>query len=227
MLYKTIISDLHKASPRIFLVCLAGAVIITMLLIICPFPTRKSAERPPVTPPVIIQLQIIPETRQTVRTPAPPKPFIPSALPIAADDLLPDTLTVPDTRLDLDAAPEAPPALPVTVPVGAAPPPAAAEEKEVFEFYSVEEKPKRLNTVVPEYPEMARRAGIEGTVMLKLLVNRKGHVDSVEVQKGPEIFRKAAVAAARKTVFSPARQNDRTVACWVVIPFRFVLDRER
>jgi protein TonB len=227
MAYLSKTSDLHRRSPRIFLACLATAILVTGFLLTIPLPERRAVKRPPTIPPVVIQLQDIPETRQTRPAPAPLKPFIPSALPIAADNLPPDTFTVPDTRLDLEATPEALPMLPVPSPGGTAPPTAAAEEKEVFEFYSVEEKPKRLSTVVPEYPEIAKRTGIEGTVLLKLLVNREGRVDSVKVQKGPEVFQKAAITAARKTVFSPARQNDRPVACWVVIPFRFVLDRER
>ena len=225
MAYNSNIPDLHERSPRIFLACLAAATLVTAIFLILPFPESRPSGRPPVAPPVVIHLQNIPETRQVVRTPAPPKPFIPSALPVAADDIPPDTLTVPDTRLDQDAAPVAPPAILIPETGVNTPPTAAREEREVFELYSVEEKPKRLNTVVPDYPDMAKRAGIGGTVFLKLLVNREGHVDSVEVQKGPEVFQKAAIEAARKTLFSPARQNDRPVACWVVIPFRFVLKR--
>ena len=218
-------ADLHGKSTRIFLVCLGIAFLFTSVILLYPLASKLKAEKPPAVPPVIITLQNIPETRQVVRTPAPPKPFIPSALPIASDDLPPDTLSIADTRLDLDAVPEAPPAVLVPESAGA-PPSAAAEEKEVYEFFSVEEQPKRLNAVTPEYPETAKRAGIEGTVMLKVLVNKTGKVDSVEVQKGPAVFHKSAAAAARATTFKPARQNDRAVACWVVMPFRFSITKQ-
>ncbi len=217
-------ADLHNKSTGIFIVCLGAACLLTSGILLYPLTAKPHAEKPPAVLPVIITLQNIPETRQVMRTPAPPKPFIPSALPIASDELPPDTLSIADTRLDLETVPQAPSA--VLVPEAAAPPSAAKEENEVYEFFSVEEQPKRLNAVAPEYPETAKRAGIEGTVMLKVLVNRTGKVDSVEVQKGPAVFHKAAIAAARETTFKPARQNDRTVACWVIMPFRFSITKQ-
>ena len=218
-------ADLHARSPRIFLICLACSCAVTAAFLLSPLPAGRRQEITREPPPVIITLQNIPETFQTVARPASPKPFIPSAAPVPTDAPAPEATTVPDTKLDRNAAPEAPPAL--IVPERSGPPPsAAAVEKEVYEFFSVEEPPKPLVTVSPEYPEMAKRAGIQGIVYLKVLVNRAGRVDSVEVQKGPEIFLKPAVAAAKQTTFKSARQNDRPVACWVVIPFRFVLKKE-
>ena len=74
-----------------------------------------------------------------------------------------------DTSFDLDAAPPAPPALMIPD-VGA-----AVEENEIFEYFSVEEKPIRNNIISPEYPDMAKRADIEGAVYLKVLVNTAYH----------------------------------------------------
>jgi protein TonB len=222
-------SSLHRQSPRIFLSCLAAAAAFTAIVLILPLPRIDSAERNVTPPPVIIQLQNIPETRQVMRTPAPPKPFIPQALPIASDEILPDRITIQDTRLDLAESPVAPPAILMPdsgAAGGAGIPSAEGEEQEIFEYFNVEEPPKRKNTVSPEYPEMAKRAGIEGTVLLKVLVNRTGAVDSIEVQSGPSIFHKPAIAAAKATSFTPARQNDKAVSCWVVMPFRFVVAKK-
>ncbi len=219
--------EFHSRSPYIFLITLAGTIVATGFLLTRSLPPMRSHDRVQETPPVIIQLQNIPETRQVVRTPAPPKPFIPDALPIASDDLMPDTITIKDTKLDLAEAPSAPPAILVPNTAGNSIPSASAEEEEIFEYFNVEEPPKRTTAVQPEYPEMAKRAGIEGTVMLKVLVNTKGDVDSVEVQSGPSIFHKPAETAARKTRFQPARQNDRAVPCWVIMPFRFVMQNGR
>jgi len=211
-------ADLHKKSLRIFLLCLIVSILLTGVLITISIPQKNLLEDRVEVPPVIIHLENIPETRHRVMVPAPSKPFIPSGAPIESDDLLPDDITIEDTNLDLDAAPEAPPALLVPG-VGA-----VREESEVFEFFAVEEIPKRLNNVIPEYPEIARRAGIEGTVTLKVLVNVVGVVDSVEVIEGPEVFIKSAMEAARSTKFTPAKHNDRDVACWVIMPFRFLLE---
>jgi protein TonB len=77
--------------------------------------------------------------------------------------------------------------------------------------------------VIPEYPEIARKAGIEGKVFTKLLVNQQGRVDSVAVLKGPEVFIDATVKAAGQLRFKPARQNDKPVRVWVSQVFVFRL----
>jgi len=211
-------ADLHKKSPLIFLLCLIISIYFTSVFITISIPQKNLFEDKVEVPPVIIHLENIPETRHRVMVPAPPKPFITSGAPIEYDGLLPDDITIEDTKLELDAVPEAPPA--IFVPgVGA-----AKEENEIFEFFAVEQIPKKMNNVIPEYPEIARRAGIEGTVTLKVLVNVTGIVDSVEVIEGPAVFRESAMEAARATKFTPAKHNDRDVACWVVMPFRFLLE---
>ncbi len=215
--FKNLSADLHKKSPQIFLLCLIVSIFFTSILITISIPQKNFLEDKIDIPPVIIHLENIPETRQRAMVPAPTKPFIPSGAPIESDNLLPDEITIEDTKLDFDATPEAPPALLVPG-IGA-----EKEENEVFEFFTVEEIPKRLDNVVPEYPEIARRAGIEGTVTLKVLVNVTGVVDSVEVIEGLDVFIKSATDAARATKFTPAKHNDRNVACWVIMPFRFLL----
>jgi len=217
-------ADLHRKSPWIFLVSLGISLVLTVPLLFFPFYGHESGGKKFTPAPVIIMLQNIPETRQVLRTPAPPKPFIPSAQPIASEKTAaPEAVTIPDTKLDREAVPQAPPALLVPDKGGADTlKSAAAAEKSIYEYLEVKEPPKRIRTVVPEYPEMASRAGIEGTVYLKVLVNSKGLVDSVEVQRGPKIFQNSAIKAAQFTTFAPARQNDKAVACWVILSFRFV-----
>lgn len=67
-------------------------------------------------------------------------------------------------------------------------------------------RPKPLNYVAPEYPAEAREAGIEGEVILKLTIDEDGKVAGAEVQQaGGHGFDEAALAAADKLKFSPAR----------------------
>jgi periplasmic protein TonB len=219
--------DPHRASSFIFASCLALSALVTASFLTFPIRERIVAGGIPETPPVIIQLRTIPEPRREARIAAPAKPSAPRALPIPAKNVPPDTLTIPNTGLEKNYTPAAPPA-PAGGTAEASPATAQpAEDRNVYQAADVEEKPKRLTTVTPDYPEMARRAGIEGVVMLKLLVNREGQVDSVDTVKGPDIFRKSSIDAAKRTRFSPARQNNRPVACWVLVPFRFVINPGR
>ena len=104
-----------------------------------------------------------------------------------------------------------------------APPPPKVEK--TYEFFAVEVKPKVVKQVEPQYPELARKAGIEGRVFVKVLVNEQGRVDSVVVLKATNpIFIKPAIAAAKQFIFTPGRQRDKPVKVWVAIPFIFKLE---
>jgi len=219
--FKTASADLHRRSPWIFLACLCASMVTTVFLIRMEIPHERHLADIVEVKPVILHIENIPETRQRPRAPAPPKPFVPASLPVEVEDeLLPDEITIEETTLELEAAPDMPPSLAIPD-VGA-----AAEEEEIFEYFAVDEPPVRLNTVVPEYPPMAERAGITGRVTLKVLVNAEGRVDSVAVIDGPRIFHATSIEAAKKTKFSPARHNDKPVPCWIIMPFRFVREND-
>ena len=89
----------------------------------------------------------------------------------------------------------------------------------------VEELPEPVKTVKPDYPEIPKMAQVEGTVMVHVLVGKDGRVRDAVVDPKFSIptLNAAAVEAARAWVFKPAYANNRPVAVWVAIPFRFVL----
>jgi protein TonB len=82
-----------------------------------------------------------------------------------------------------------------------------------------------LNNPKPGYPAFARRMGMQGTVMLKVLVSRQGTVLKIEVahSSGYEILDKAAAEAVRNWRFVPARQWGSPVEEWVQVPVAFHL----
>jgi len=94
---------------------------------------------------------------------------------------------------------------------------------DVGEFIPVEEQPVPVEQPKPVYPEIARRAGIEGVVFIQILVDKSGKVRDVKIVKGPEMFHEAAKEAAWKSVWRPAIQNQKPVAVWVAYPIRFTL----
>jgi periplasmic protein TonB len=94
------------------------------------------------------------------------------------------------------------------------------------DFVPVEKMPVPVKTVQPDYPEIARRAGVEGTVWVKVLVDKEGKAKKALIQKSDaEIFNDAAIAAAMQFVFTPAIMNSGPVAVWASIPFRFKLNK--
>lgn len=74
------------------------------------------------------------------------------------------------------------------------------------------------------YPEEARRNGIQGTVIVRGLVDSKGKVRRTLIDRCDNgLLEKAAVDAVMNTPFTPAYQGNKPVAVWVQIPVIFRL----
>lgn len=81
----------------------------------------------------------------------------------------------------------------------------------------------------PPYPAEALRAGIEGTVMLKVLVGPDGKPEQVVIARSSGS--RVLDAAARRHVlaawrFHPALRDGHAIAAWALVPVRFDLNRE-
>jgi len=94
------------------------------------------------------------------------------------------------------------------------------------EFVAYEEAPEKIEDIRPQYPEMARRAGIEGVVWVNALVDKEGKVRDVQILKNSGAnagFEEAAIEAAKQTVWKPAISNGQPVALWVSYKIVFTL----
>ena len=97
-------------------------------------------------------------------------------------------------------------------------------------FIPVDEMPAPITQVQPKYPETAAKAKLEGTVWLKLLVNKLGKIDSVIVLRPSATLaelERAAVDAAKQWVFKPATQKGIPVAVWAAIQVKFKLSSSK
>ena len=105
-------------------------------------------------------------------------------------------------------------------------PPPQAPTQPVFEVYEVEEPPQPLVQVQPEYPEEAKKAGLEGRVIVVAVVDENGDVIQASIYSSTNpIFNEAALDAAKKMKFKPARLKDTPVKAKVWIPFVFKLTK--
>lgn len=77
----------------------------------------------------------------------------------------------------------------------------------------------------PKYPEMARRRGFEGNVILEVLVGSNGSVLDLRIASpsGYPILDKAAVRSVKNWVFDPGMKGEKIVEMWVKVPIRFEL----
>jgi protein TonB len=82
-----------------------------------------------------------------------------------------------------------------------------------------------MDRTVPRYPESARRAGAQGTTVLRVHVLETGLAGDIRVEEsaGHPALDQAALDAVRRWRFETARENGRAVDLWVLIPFEFKL----
>lgn len=82
---------------------------------------------------------------------------------------------------------------------------------------------KARNKPAPEYPQEAKDAGVEGTVVVKILLDDKGNVVSTEAVIGPRMLREAAVEAAREASFAPTLLGGEPVRVSGTLIYKFAL----
>ena len=193
------------------------AVGITLAMFIAIFAGVKKVEVSPYKPKseiTTIVEQVNTQVEEIKEPPPPPKPKLPVEIK-ESNDVSEEEEQEAEQEIEFTPT--------TTFNELEAPPPPKVEK--TYEFFAVEVKPKVVKQVEPQYPELARKAGIEGRVFVKVLVNEQGRVDSVVVLKATNpIFIKPAIAAAKQFVFTPGRQRDKPVKVWVAIPFIFKLE---
>ena len=82
--------------------------------------------------------------------------------------------------------------------------------------------------VYPRYPELARKAGVQASVLLLVVIDAEGRVGSIEVMSAPDPrygFDLAVVEAVKQWRYQPALLDGRPVAVQASITFEFSLSR--
>ena len=207
LIYKNPEADLRKHYPRWVELSLIAALVVTIVLFFS-FKRfeHKTALRKVVDGPISITR--IPPTVQPPSQPAPRRPQIPVE---AEDEDNPEDLIIEEKLFDFQAN------------TALRTPPPAEDPEPIVDFVRLSEKPVLISRVNPVYPELAKRSGIEATVIVNVLLNTRGDVEKAEMLKSHPLFDEAALAAARQFRFTPGRQRLKPVRVWMSIPFRFRL----
>ncbi len=162
------------------------------------------------------------QTEHVERVPPPPRPPVPQ--PVPNDEIIEDVQIDIDAELTLDG--------PMSLP---APPPQpdaeeGTEEEEDF-FVIVEQMPELIGGLAElqskiRYPETARRAGIEGRVYLRFIVNEKGEVENPVVTRGiGGGCDEEAIRAVKQARFKPGLQRGKPVRVQYSLPVVFRLQK--
>jgi protein TonB len=111
--------------------------------------------------------------------------------------------------------------------IAPAPPPAATPQPPKIArpgFHGIRE-PKKIVNVAPEYPDIARIARKEGTVILEAVLDVTGRVQSVRVLKSETLLDDAAIRAVRQWRYTPTELNGVPVQVLMTITVNFTLAR--
>ncbi|HET9038404.1 MAG TPA: energy transducer TonB [Myxococcaceae bacterium] len=92
-------------------------------------------------------------------------------------------------------------------------------------LYELDTQPTVIGDVRIPYPEDARSRGIEGTVVLSVLVDETGQVRTVKVVSGPGAgLDQAAAKAVERIRFRPATRKGKPVPAQITYRYTFLLD---
>jgi len=163
---------------------------------------------------IVVEMEEIEQTQQIERPPPPPRPPVPIEVP--NDEILEDDIIDIDAEIDFDE--------PISLPP---PPPTAEPEPEIFVV--VENMPELIGGIAGlqkrvTYPEIAKKAGVEGTVFLQFIVDEEGNVVDPIVMRGIGAgCDEAALNAIRTAKFKPGKQRGKPVKVKFSLPVRFRL----
>ena len=89
------------------------------------------------------------------------------------------------------------------------------------------QRPELIGEPVRRYPPEARKAGIQGTVIVEVIVDPEGCVRHPRVLKGVPSLDGAGLAAVRSWTFQPATRDGKVVAVYYVLSVSFSLKDSR
>lgn len=167
----------------------------------------------------VVEMEEVQQTKQEVKPPPPPKPPVPVEVP--NDEIIEDDNVDFDASLDLNESLDT---------QGPPPPPEKEEEEEEQEvFVVVEDQPQLKGGMAAlqkevNYPEFAKKAGIEGRVFVQFVVDESGNVQDPKVTRGVhKLLNEEAVRAVKQMTFTPGKQRGKAVKVQMSLPVTFRL----
>jgi protein TonB len=204
----------------------SGLHVVAALALLSTEPVAKAVGLPQ---PLMVSLlaNSEPEPPKVLPKPLPPKPQPvqqvqpPPVLAVQTEAPSPIAVQIPPAPLPLPAVLPAPAPVPVKPTVAAAvaapPPPAPITPPRFDADY--------LDNPAPSYPALSRRTGEYGRVLLRVYVSPDGAAAQVEIREssGYDRLDRAARNTVQRWRFVPAKQGERGIAAWVLVPISFSL----
>jgi protein TonB len=110
------------------------------------------------------------------------------------------------------------------IPTTAPPPPPPPKKKDPIRVGGNVQSSKLITRVEPSYPELAKRARIQGIVLLQVTVDELGNVSEVKVIRGHPLLNDGAVGAVSQWKYSPTLLNGEPVPVIATVTVNFILN---
>lgn len=197
----------------------AGALVVHLLILLARLPGLMAAAPPPLERREVIRLQ-----RYRFEPPQPPRELVrePRRVRVPVPDPTPEepeplrALQLERPPLDFDFDEGA-----IVIPEG---PPQAASDGAPIPVGGEVVAPRRLVAPMPGYTEIARRAHIQGIVIVRAIIDREGRVTEARVEKGLGFgLDEASLDAVGRWRLAPATLHGRPVIVYYFLTVRFEL----
>lgn len=173
-----------------------------------------------------VDMKQVQQTQQQEEPPPPPQP--PTPVEVPNNQVIKQENMNFDASLDLDESLDTR-QQPTT--------PSEEDEEETEEvedeiFVAVEESPELIGGMASlqedvEYPKFAKKAGVQGRVIVQFVVDKEGNVQDPTVIRGVhDLLNKEAVRVVRNQKFKPGRQRGQPVKVQMSLPVTFKLKKK-
>lgn len=209
----------EKEDDRALRFSIIGAIIFHVIILAVNFPNfakQTQAEEKEKKVYVVQQVRFQPpppKQKQEIPKPKAKKVPIPDPTP---DEPEPIRIDEPEPEIDLPEVDDIVFGIPDAPPV--------AEPEGPIHVGGDVTKPEKLSAPQPQYTEIARKARIQGVVIVQAIIDKQGAVTNVKVLKGlPMGLSEQAVEAIKKWKFKPATLNGKPVDVYYNLTVNFRL----
>jgi TonB family protein len=97
----------------------------------------------------------------------------------------------------------------------------------VVDYIELDVTPKPKTKISPVYPEEARKAGIDGAVYVKVLIDENGEIIKTEITKssGVASLDNSALESLKDAKFSAGKKDGKPVKVWITLPIKYALNK--
>jgi protein TonB len=210
----------YEEDRKIMRIAVGVAVAVHAILLFITFPELTSGPVKPAEKPKIYVVQQVrfkpppPKQQQEIPKPKAKKVPIPDPTPDEPEPIrLPEEIQ-PDVDL---------PQTDVVFDIPEGPPPSPEPEGPIQVGGDVV-APVKISAPSPQYTEIARKARLQGVVIVQAIIDKQGNVTNVKILKGLGMgLDQAAVDAIKKWEFKPATLNGKPVAVYYNLTVNFRL----